>query len=243
MKEIAIIGMGTMGSAIQELLQEDFTAHGITRHDSLASVQSAETVLLAIKPQSFHKLAESLVSHIDRKQTVISIMAGITLRGLTEGLGTDRVVRTMPNLALKTGKSMTAWYAENSEVDLDTMQAILDSWGSSIELDREGQFDAFTALAGSGPAYFFELAHQLEQAALVQGFTAQQAQKIVTQTFRGTASVLSDGDTIESWVKRVASKGGTTEKALGVLSEQHFEQTIGDAVMAATVRSRELGQG
>jgi pyrroline-5-carboxylate reductase len=242
MRTLAIIGLGNMGAAIQELLREHFEVIGIDRqYGALEAVTQTDVIILAVKPQSFAELAKELRQYVG-EQTIISIMAGVKIDAIRSTLGATRIVRTMPNLALKIGQSLTAWYTESDGVDMEMAHTILDAWGTSMRLEHEPQFDAFTALVGSGPAYFFELARQLEQVALSQGFSAEQSKQISVQTFKGAASVLQDGDSAGDWVRRVASKGGTTEAALKVLGERNFGQTIGDAVAAATKRSRELGR-
>ncbi len=242
-KQVAVIGLGTMGSAIQQLLQRDFDVIGIDRTSGkLEDAAAADVVILAVKPQSFAELARELRPHI-HEQLVLSIMAGVTTKTLTNTLSTRRIVRTMPNLALATGQSMTAWYAvkDTQTTESATVQAILDKWGKSIQLKDEAQFDAFTALAGSGPAYFFQLAYLLEEIALRQGFTAEQARQMSLQTLRGAASVLATDESAGVWVQRVASKGGTTEAALKVLDERELEAIVEEAVGAARGRSATVG--
>jgi len=241
MKSIAIIGLGTMGTAIQErlALTDDLTSSGISRTEgNIDDVGTAETVILAVKPQSFPELAAELRPRIDR-QLIVSIMAGISISTITESLGSDRVVRTMPNLALSTGQSVTGWYTE-SRADMDTVESIVDSWGSSIQLKNEEQFHAFTALAGSGPAYFYELTRILEQMAKEKGFSAEQASRMAVQTFLGAASVMSERVSPAEQVQRVASRGGTTEAALGVFQEFGLQEVVRAAIDAACVRSQEL---
>src|SRR5688572_14643713 len=153
MKKVAIVGLGTMGSAIHNLLLGDFDVIGIDRQsDNLAAVVKADVVIIAVKPQSFAKLAQTLRPHVE-EQIVISIMAGVTIHSISVALGVKQIVRTMPNLALATGQSLTAWHIEAKGMELSIVEAILDLWGSSLKLEDERQFDAFTALAGSGPAY------------------------------------------------------------------------------------------
>lgn len=169
---VAIVGMGTMGNAIHHLLETRCRVTGIGRGGDLAAIGNADVVVMAVKPQSFTAAAEKLWRWMDDKQTVISIMAGLTIDTVERHLGTDRVVRTMPNLALSTGQSLTAWYCKKEENNTGAVKAILATWGDTLKLDSEAQFDSFTAVVGSGPAYFFEMADALEKAAVAQGFYA-----------------------------------------------------------------------
>jgi pyrroline-5-carboxylate reductase len=241
MKEVAIFGMGNMGTAIQERLESRFRVKGFRRGDDLGEAADADVAILAVKPDKFEELANKLWP-CARKQIVVSIMAGVGIRRIANMLGTEQVVRTMPNLALKTGESLTAWLTKMADSDLEVVYEILDAWGDNMRLDDEQKFNAFTATAGSGPGYIFEFAAGLEQAAINQGFTAEQASKISLQTLRGTASLPKNGDSLKSWVGRVASRGGTTQAALNVFRERQQEKMINDAVEAAKQRSIELGK-
>jgi len=241
MEKVAIVGMGTMGTAIADRLQEKYEVIGITRKDSLEQVHDADAVILAVKPQTF--IEEKLYNRLWPlgNKLVVSAMAGIKARRLRRLLGTERVVRTMPNLAVSTGNSLTAWYADDKHVDASAVEELLHTWGSTIRLTDEAQFSAFTALAGSGPAYFFELGRIIEQDALARGFSADQARLIATQTFLGAASVVTTQTSFAGQVTKVASRGGTTEAALSVLADKGFEQTMHQAIGAACNRSQELG--
>jgi pyrroline-5-carboxylate reductase len=241
MKEVAIIGMGNMGLAIENQLQDGFRVVGIGREDDLARVHNADIVILAVKPQSFPEVASELRLHVSKERLVISIMAGITVRGLADALGTERVVRTMPNLALKTSQSMTTWYTEALGVETDT-EAIVDTWGRSKRLKHEDQFDASTAIGGSGMAYYFELAYLIEEAGARLGLSASDARMMSLQTLRGAASVLEADSSPEDLVQKIASKGGTTEAALTVFRQQGFGRMVDSAIEAACERSRELGR-
>jgi|SRR5581483_7983890 len=240
MKELAIIGMGTMGSAIHELLQGDFAVRGFRRGNNLADVGTSDIAVIAVKPQSFTDLAEELRPHIDR-QTVISIMAGVTVQRLTESLGTERVVRSMPNLPLKIGRSATGWYTESDSIDLPTTQGIFDSWGWSLRLEREDQFHDFTAVVGSGPAYVAILAEQLIRVGADHGLDSTDITNATIQMLDGTIELLKASRDPVALRQGVTSKGGTTAAALNALEQGGFNGMVEAAVTAAAERSRELG--
>jgi len=240
MEKIAIIGMGTMGSAIENVLKDDYEVTGIGRRDSLQQVEAADTVILAVKPRQFkEEVAEELWPYV-HDQLFVSTMAGVKVRRLRQLLGTERIVRTMPNLALATGNSLTAWYAEDQNTDMQAVQRLLGKWGKTMRLEREKQFNAFTALAGSGPAYFFRVARVMVKKALGDGFTDEQARQIATYTLWGTASVVSPETDYDERIMRVASKGGTTEAGGKVLDDGDFDGILRAAIDAAACRSEEL---
>lgn len=239
MKRVAIIGLGTMGSAIRESLKNDYQVAGFKKGDDLRQIKQCEAVIIAVKPQSFIALSNDLKQYID-DQIVLSIMAGITCKQIAERLNTRSIVRSMPNLGLSKTKSLTGAYSFD-QAKPRALDKLLKLWGNVLWLEKEADFDAFTALAGSGPAYFLEMANQLQQTARKLGFEEESAKYIANNTLISAAAVI-DNQTAAVKVKKVASKGGTTEAALAVLARRDFNLTINEAVLAAMARSKEISQ-
>lgn len=242
MKKICIIGMGNMGQAIFDALCcSDFEVVGCDKDDDVAAkVADCDSVLIAVKPQGF----DVLVSDIDlNEKLVISIMAGVSVEKIQKGLGSMKVVRVMPNLPLKVGAAFSGWYASEdvSEDERASVSAILRSLGSEVEVDKEDDIDKITALSGSGPAYYYYLNRALRIKAVDMGFDEEQARKIADGTFLGAARLFEkNGDSSDELIKKISSKGGTTEVALNHLDETKFDKILGDAVEAAYKRAKEL---
>jgi pyrroline-5-carboxylate reductase len=82
------------------------------------------------------------------------------------------------------------------------------------------------------------------EAAYEGGLKADVAKKLVYQTAFGAGRVLADSqEDPDALVSRVASKGGTTEAALGVFRKKGFGKIVNEAIRAAARRSRELREG
>ncbi len=121
-------------------------------------------------------------------------------------------------------------------------------WAESILgavgiVDRlpEAQLDAFTGVAGSGPAYVFLVAEALTDAAVAEGIDRVVAERVVSQLLLGAATLLArDGDPA-TLRRNVTSPNGTTAAGLAVLDAHDLRGIVAAAVTAATVRSRELG--
>ena len=112
--------------------------------------------------------------------------------------------------------------------------------GETVEIE-EDLMDAFTAVAGSGPAYLFYLAEGMMTAAESLGFTHEQASSIVRQTILGSANLLSQSPDAPSELRaRVTSKNGTTYAATTTLDQRETMKAIVDALTAARDRGREL---
>ncbi len=104
--------------------------------------------------------------------------------------------------------------------------------------------DAFTALAGSGPAYIFYLAEALARAGEAVGFDGATADRVARAVIRGSAELLAQARDESAGALRTAvtSKGGTTEAALRVLDERNVADAIVRAVAAARDRGAELAK-
>ncbi len=242
MSNIIVIGNGTIGGAIASQLEK---IHELTCLDSKTKDYSilvdSTVIIIAVKPQQFTALANQ-IKHYTKNKVVISVMAGVSISKISNQLGSKRIIRTMPNIGICAGQSLTAALASSSTTleDKRLITDIMNHWGKTIWLKQESQFDSFTAIAGSGPAYFFELANQLEQNALRNGFSMGEARAIANQTLRASSMQLSNTESAKAKVSIIASKGGTTEKAIESLKRDNFSKIITNAVEAAAERSKQL---
>src|SRR5690606_22449975 len=107
-------------------------------------------------------------------QLFVSIMAGVTIDTIKQGLGVGKIVRAMPNLPALVGLGMTTFTASEhvSRLELAAVERLLDTTGRSLKLSSESEIDASTGISGSGPAYIFYFMQALMDAALKMGFRA-----------------------------------------------------------------------
>ena len=225
-------------------------------------------VLLAVKPQSLEEAASQLAPHVCKTgRPILSILAGTPIAKIRAALGDDAlpVVRIMPNTPARLRKSMTAIAtadessrrgAEDHSDSAAPMQFAYDlfaSLGEVVKID-ESLMDAFTALAGSGPAYVFYLAEAMIAAAQEVGFDRITADRVVRQTIAGAAALLGESggvassgvgrglETPESLRIAVTSKGGTTEAAVRELDAAGVNEAMVRAIVAGRDRAREMAQ-
>jgi pyrroline-5-carboxylate reductase len=204
-------------------------------------------LVLAVKPQIIDAVMGTLQPIVGVQTLVISIAAGIDIARLTRGLGTGRVVRTMPNTPAQIGKGITGAMAgpDVDGNDRAVADALLAAAGQVVWLESESDIDAVTAVSGSGPAYVFHLVEALAAAGERQGLAPEIAMRLARQTVIGAAALL-EADTALAAVLRenVTSPNGTTAAALAVLmGEDGLTELMDKAVQAARVRSEELGRG
>jgi pyrroline-5-carboxylate reductase len=264
--KIAVIGGGNMGEAILGALLEkklsvpaDICVSDISepRRQYLKkqynvtvtpknreAVIGKDVVLLAVKPQNLPEVMADLKGFLKPEQLVLSIVAGVRIDTICQGLGHRRVVRSMPNTPAQIGLGISGWMA-TTEVNGEQKgwaRAILGAMGKEIYFDGEDYLDMVTAVSGSGPAYFFLFAESLIDAAVDLGLSRDNAEALVSQTMLGAAHLmLKSGKPPAELRRNVTSKGGTTERAIQVFENAGFAKVVSEAVRAACQRAKELG--
>jgi pyrroline-5-carboxylate reductase len=205
----------------------------------------ADVVFIGVKPYHADDLMKTMKPMVNEQQIFVSLMAGVTIKHIQEGLGIKKVVRTMPNLPAKVGRGVTS-YTESKEVsriELLTIRNLLDTTGESIRVKNEEFINKSTGISGSGPAYVFYFMQSMLEAAKKMGFSDNDSKVLVSTTFEGAIKLFNESDlTPTTWMDRVASKGGTTRAALDSMDENNVEELIKEAAFAAFNRAVELGE-
>jgi pyrroline-5-carboxylate reductase len=212
--------------------------------DPADCLPQADLVILAVKPQDAAGLMDRLRPLVQPGQVFLSIMAGIRMASIAEGLGVDKVIRAMPNLPAQIGAGVTAFTSTDpvTRIELVTVQNLLNTTGKTLYVEREEMIDAATAISGTGPAYVYFFMNALMEAARRMGFSESEAELLVGQTFTGAVDLYNHADlSCEAWIGKVASKGGTTEAALALFRDLETHQGIVAGALAALERARKLG--
>jgi len=262
---IAFIGGGNMASAIiggliqrglpasqievvepfpeaQQALQTKF---GITAHAQAGEfLRGADMVVWAVKPQTFKEAAAPVQAHT-QSALHLSVAAGIPSTSIARWLGTDRVVRSMPNTPALIGQGITGLFPRPGVTPQDRhrIEEVVATTGEFVWLEREEQIDTVTALSGSGPAYVFYFLEAMTDAGASMGLTREQAYKLAVQTFRGASALAhASSEPPDILRQRVTSKGGTTHAAISSLEAHQVKPLFVQALQAAQQRARELGE-
>jgi pyrroline-5-carboxylate reductase len=213
--------------------------------DNEALCRSCDTVVLAVKPQVYGFALQGIDETLSAGKLFISIMAGVKTSALEAKLGaTARVVRVMPNTPalVLAGATAIARGAAATDDDLALTRRIFDLVGISCVVD-EKLLDAVTGLSGSGPAYVLTFIEALSDAGVKHGLTRDVATALAAQTVYGTAKMLLETREHPAVLKsNVASPGGTTIAGMHALDQDGFRGATMNAVEAATIRSKELGE-
>ena len=207
------------------------------------ALQRARIVVWAVKPQTFKDAAAQAKAHT-AEALHLSVAAGIRSDSIARWLGSERVVRTMPNTPALVGKGMSALYARPAvdTAERAQVEAIMATTGEFLWVETEKQLDAVTALSGSGPAYVFYFLEAMTRAGTAMGLTEQQAHQLAVGTFVGASELARRSDEAPAVLRqRVTSKGGTTYAALQSMEASGVSQAFEAAMRAAEHRAHELG--
>ena len=271
-KSVAIIGCGSMGTAILAgMLHHGYSAEQVkltTRTTENASalakkykvtayateyqpnanslaVEGSELVLIAVKPMNVSKVLDEIKAVLDPAALVVSVAAGITIATMQKHVASsNRVVRAMPNTPALVGKGVTG-IAFGEAVDAAQQELVLDLFGAvgKTLVIEEDRIDALSTISGSGPAYVFYFIEEFIKAAKAHGFSDEEAELMVTETFLGASLLLSKSDQDPAELRRqVTSPNGTTMKAIAVLEEGKLEELFVRATSAALARAKEIAQ-
>ncbi len=265
--KILVIGGGNMGlTYAQSFLRAKITTHkdmmileknakkaeelakkdiGTVYGDPEDCLNNADLIILAVKPQDTDALFASLKPYVDEQQVFVSIMAGVTIETISNALGVKKVIRAMPNLPAQIGMGMTTFTStdEVTRIELVMVQNLINTTGKTVYVENERFIDATTAISGSGPAYVYYFMQAMMEAAKEMGFTASEAELLVSQTFKGAVDLYNKSDlSCAEWIARVSSKGGTTEAAVKTFKKHKVHEDIMRGAKAALNRAIELGK-
>ena len=215
----------------------------ITTEDVKTVAETAKTIFLAVRPQDMEAVAAEVKPLLKPTQTLVSIVAGKTLAKLRKAFGTKvKLIRVMPNLALRANAGMCAiCAAPNAKpADVKLVQKILGGAGEAVVL-KEKDFDAVTALSGSGPAYFAYMEEAMMEGGIKLGLKPEVARLLAEQTMYGTAKFLREsGMELRPFIEGVCTKGGTTAAGMVKMDVPDFKRIVADTLAAAAARSKEL---
>ena len=261
---IGFIGCGNMATAlIKGLINSKFAAQpsdilafdideevldnlvknlGVTpckSHQNL--VDYSDFIVLAVKTNQ----AESVLSKLNFKgKVLISVIASTTieqLRSMIKNKDNISIVRVMPNINVAVGAGMTA-ICPNNHIKENELKYVLDMFSSLGEVAEiiEKDFSAFTAIAGSSPAFTYLYIDSLARAALKAGMSKTEADKIAAQAVLGSAKkLLETNESPWTLVDKVCSPGGSSIAGICELENNKFISTVIKGIDAVIAHDKE----
>ena len=269
--KILLIGCGKMGSSllegivksdnfdgmvdviepvIQDSFKEDFKESKVNFYSDIRENKYAinyDLIIIATKPNIYEEIFNGLKNNliINDETLIVSILAGIRISKIEEIVGSIPIIRAMPNIAASVLEGMTALIGNKKITHEDILNAdlIFELIGEKMWLKNEAQMDSFTAISGSGPAYFFFFTECLKNIAIEEGFTEDEANKISQQIIIGSGKLVKDsGIDPKELRENVTSPNGTTEAGLKVLADNKtgLLDKLRQAIIEAKNRSIEI---
>ena len=269
--KILLIGCGKMGSSllegivksdnfdglvdviepvIHDSLKEDFKKSKVNFYSDIRENKDAinyDLIIIATKPNIYEEIFNGLKNNLilNDKTLIVSVLAGIRISKIEEIVGSIPIIRAMPNIASSVLEGMTALIGNKkiTDKDISNVDLIFELIGKKIWLKNEAQMDSFTAISGSGPAYFFFFTECLKNIAIEEGFTEDVSNKISQQIIIGSGKLLKDsGIDPKELRENVTSPNGTTEAGLKVLTDNKtgLLDKLRRAIIEAKNRSIEI---
>ncbi len=257
--KLAIVGAGKMGGAIltgalksgvlkaedvgiyhpqPERRSELASYYGVTALDD-DGIHHAERVLISVKPQYFDDVAPLIAQ---RKASYISLMAGLSASTIAKRVGSNRVVRAMPNMGARLGLSATAMahLPQATQEDVKLAEELFKAVGTVYHIS-ESLFDAFTGFAASGPAFAAVVAEAMADGGVRVGFSRSMAKDLARLVLLATARLLETSNPAD--IKdEVASAGGTTMAGIKALEQHGLRYALIESIEAASLRAAELSR-
>lgn len=207
-------------------------------------LRRSDLVVWAVKPQTFKEAATGNRAFF-AGALHLSVAAGITSDSIAAWLGSERIVRAMPNTPALVGLGMTGLFAraKADEADRALVESVIKTTGEWVWVASERDLDAVTAISGSGPAYVFYFLEAMRDAGARMGLPAETALKLAIGTFVGASTLAQrSGDPPQTLRERVTSKGGTTHAAISAMESAGMKSSFEQALAAAQKRAEELGR-
>ncbi len=203
-------------------------------------------IMLCVKPQDATKTLNEIKDYYNKTHVIISFVAGLQTKSINKFLKSP-VIRIMPNIFIDSNNSATAFFAREIEENLkNKITKDFKIFGEYIWINNEKKMNFFTAMFGGGPAYFFYILRCFDKLIRKNGINVNDSLSLLTSLLEGTLMQLKSKniDFSES-IRKVASKGGTTEEALKVFSKNDalfnlFETAVNSAKDKSNQISKKL---
>ena len=213
--------------------------------EAAASVRDGKSsaVILAVKPQRITHVLSDLKGTADG--LVISIVAGAKIETITRELGTDRVVRAMPNTPSQIGAGITAWTCGEAvgADERSRVRRLLGALGKELYVETENMIDMATSLSATGPTYIFMVMEALTDAGVHLGFSREIAKELVQETMLGSVKFAMESHKHPAELRNmVTSPGGTSAEAIYQMEKGTLRTVLSKAVYAAYKRAVDLGK-
>jgi pyrroline-5-carboxylate reductase len=237
----AQITVSTKTDATLKIVKESYGVH--TTIDNKEVAEHSDLLFLAIKPELHSEIIKEIKDTIGEKTIIITVAAGITLKGLEKEFGKEiKAVRTMPNTPSYVGEGMTPFSVNNrlNKEDLQLVTYILQSFGKA-EVISEDLMDSIPSISGASPAYVYMFIEALADGGVKNGLSRNQAYRLAAQAVMGAAKmVLETGKHPGELKDEVCTPGGATIEAVSALEQHGLRYAVLQAMEKCTDKAKNL---
>ena len=203
-------------------------------------------IMICVKPNDSKKVISEIKNYCNKKHVILSFIAGLEIKTISKWIvSKSLILRIMPNVFISSNNSSTAVYAENLNTNIkNTIVRDFSEFGDIIWLKKEEKIDFFTAMFGGGPAYFFYILSCFNKIIKKNGFTKRESLSAIKLLLKGVLENINKEDfKFSDSIQKVASKGGTTEEALKVLSKRNnLFKLFEEAILSAEKKSKRISK-
>ena len=240
--KIGIIGMGHLGKAVLtgllrsgaspeemtasartektlEMIRAEYPGVGVTP-DNLELVRNTDAVMIALRPGDAAGVLGELKDADLSGKTVISLMAGITIREIREMLQDDRCEYTVDGC------------------EPEAVTELLRKLGVVIRLP-ENKLENITICAASGLGFAAYIMKQYMDSCNRLFMDESVGEKITRKVFEAAIDLAGQEDSsFEKLVEQISTKGGTTEAGIRVLEHSGLEKILDECFDEAIAKVR-----
>ena len=251
MKKVAIVGTGSMGSAILEGLAKTKQVNLVaTNHPNPRAKQLADQLKIKLYERNQDLIAEQPdvviltvpvpvtldvakeLAGLTAGTVVMSAAVGVTANDLQAVLPQAGVVPFVPNtpVAINAG---TIGVAFNDQLSADQRQLanqVLDLLGDVISVPEE-RMDIVGTVGGCGPAFVDVMMDAMSDAAVAKGLDRATAYQLIASMVKGSGALASQSGLTPSQLRdQVTSPAGTTIRGVMALEANGFRRAVIEAI-------------
>lgn len=222
----------------KELAIEVFT-------DNKIVAKNSDVIFLAVKPNYVKDVLQEIKDELTPDKLIVSIAAGVSTKAIEDEIVKEiPVIRVMPNAPAMILEGMSGIVSGKYIKDehIEFVKNLLSTIGKCIILD-EDKIDILTAISGSGPAFFYEIIHEMALGGEKLGLNYEDAILLAAQTAIGSAKLLLQSDlTPEELVQGIATKGGCTQVGVDFMKKSNTQELFYEIIKQTADKAKALGK-
>jgi pyrroline-5-carboxylate reductase len=152
-----------------------------------------DIVFLAVHPPQIGEVCKEMAGFVKTSSIVVSLAPVVKSEKLAALLGTQRLVRMIPNAAsfMNTGYN-PVWFSKYiGETEKNLLSELFAALGNCPEVDEE-KLEAYAIVTAMGPTYLWPQLDELHKLALEFGLTDEEARDGMKAMVKNTIELLYD---------------------------------------------------